>query len=76
MKTIKIDYPKTAADAIRSVCYLRAWTVRQLGEAMGLKDGSNLSKILNHKEPGTSGMIERILAHMPEKYRKNMETKP
>lgn len=67
MKTIKVPFPTNAADAIRVVCYLRAWTAARLATEMGLADGSNLSKILKHKEPGTAAMLARILEHMPEK---------
>jgi len=76
MRKITLDYPRNSADAIRSVCFLNGWTVRRLAEEMGLENGSHLSQILNHKAPGSDRTTERILAHMPEKYRKHMESKP
>jgi len=70
MKKMKLDYPKTAEDAILAVCYLRAWRVYQLAEAMGLKDASNLSRILKGKIKGTVEMRDRVLEHMPERFRR------
>jgi len=73
MKKMKLDYPETAEAAILAVCYLRAWTAKQLAHAMGLKDASNLSKIINHKEKGTEKMRDRVLEHMPDRFRRAMQ---
>ena len=69
MKHITLPYPNSSAEAIRAVCYLNAWTVRKLAQAMGLANGSHLSQVVNHKEPGSAELTVRVLAHMPEKWR-------
>lgn len=66
MPTLTIEVPTDCASAIRTVCYLRAWSMRQLAEAMGLKDGTSLSKILRHRVTGTEEMRMRVMVHMPE----------
>lgn len=66
MPTITIDYPTDCASAINLVCYLRAWSLRQLAAAMGLKDGTSLSKIVRHRVTGTEEMRMRVMEHMPE----------
>lgn len=69
MKHIKLDYPKTSAEAIRAVCYLRAWTAQRLAKEMGMADGSHLSRVERGKSSGSPELTQRILQHMPEKYR-------
>jgi len=66
MKKMKLDYPKTSADAIRAVCYLRAWSQGRLAAEMGLANGTYLSHIIKGREPGTAEFTARVLAHMPE----------
>ena len=62
---IKIDYPKSTAEAIRCVCYLRAWRVGKLAKTIGT-DTAYLSKVLNGCVVGTDAMTARVMAHMPE----------
>ena len=76
MKKITLDYPKSSADAIAAVCYLNRWSVVRLARELGLKNGSHLGQVYHHKEPGSDELTERILAHMPERFRKHMEVKP
>ena len=76
MKYLKLDYPKNSADAIAAVCYLNRWSVVRLAREMGLVNGSYLGQVYHFKEPGSPELTERILAHMPEKFRKHMEAKP
>lgn len=65
MPTITIPLPTDCASAIRCVCYVRAWSMRQLAAAMGLRDATMLSKLVRHKVNGTPEMLARILGHMP-----------
>lgn len=76
MPEIEIPYPQSSAEAIRAICYLNAWTVRRLANEMGLADGSSLSAIIKERVTGTPEMTARILAHMPEKYKKHMGERP
>jgi hypothetical protein len=62
---IKLAFPKTTAEAIRLVAYLRAWSVRRLAKEIGA-NGSHLCQIVNHKATGTDEMTGRVLAAMPE----------
>lgn len=66
MSPIEIDYPTTCREAILLVRYLRAWSNAELASAIGIKSGSQFSRIINHHVKGTDAMRDRVLACMPE----------
>lgn len=72
MTAIKIDYPTTCREAILLVRYLRAWNNNQLAAAIGIKSGSQFSRIINHHTPGTDAMRDRVLACLPKSVTSNM----
>jgi transcriptional regulator with XRE-family HTH domain len=71
-KHMKLDYPTTAEDAIRAICYLRAWDQKELADRMGLKSSAYICKILKGQEKGTDKFRDRVLEHMPEKLKRKV----
>ena len=61
---ITLPKPTTPEEAIRAICYLRAWTVRKLADEIGA-DESWLSKARKHNR-GSQQLIDRVLEMAPE----------
>ena len=62
---MRIEKPTTSADAIRAVCYVKAWTARKLAEEIKGSE-THLSAVLNHHSGGSMELTARILACLPE----------
>jgi len=66
MGPITIPGPKTCAEAIRLVCFLRSWTRQELSKNMGLSCAASLSRILRGHYQGSYNLMLRILEHLPK----------